>query len=192
MTELTREQWLKTAEQAMAPWVEAAGVPYPKNTRVSCGFPKASRGRNKSIGQCWTGLVSADKTIEMFISPTQASAPRVCDILLHEMVHAAVGVEHGHKKPFIHVARALGLDGRITATFAGPELAKRLDALLATLPPYPHAEMNPAEYRTAKQKTALLKVECASCGYVARVTAKWLDGVGAPICPCNRLPMDRI
>lgn len=28
----------------------------------------------------------------------------------------------------------------------------------------------------------LLKVECATCGYVARTTRKWLDEVGAPLC----------
>ena len=29
------------------------------------------------------------------------------------------------------------------------------------------------------------KVSCAACGYIARVTTKWLDSAGAPLCPCN-------
>jgi ribosomal protein L37E len=189
---MTREEWLKAAEASMQHWITELGYSYPSNTRVSCGFPKASRGRNHSIGQCWTNTVSADGTHEMFISPTQANAARVCDILLHEMTHATIGVAHGHKKPFIKLARALGLEGKITATKAGEALTMRICDLLLTLPPYPHAELSPGANTTPKQKTALLKVECAACGYVARVTAKWLDAVGAPICPCNEQPMERI
>jgi len=187
---MTREEWLKLAEQAMVPWITALAYTYPQHTRISCGFPKSTRGRgNHAIGQCWTTRCSADQTAEIFISPTQATASRVCDILLHEMCHATVGVEHGHKKPFIALARALGLHGKITAIVAGPDLEKRIGAMLATLPPYPHAELNPSQYTTPKQKTALLKVQCEECGYVARVTAKWLHSVGAPICPCNHEPM---
>lgn len=36
------------------------------------------------------------------------------------------------------------------------------------------------------QSTRLLKTECASCGYNCRVTKRWIDKSGAPICPeCN-------
>lgn len=38
-------------------------------------------------------------------------------------------------------------------------------------------------------KGRLHKVECEGCGYVGRVTAKWLDRYGAPLCPCNGDPM---
>jgi hypothetical protein len=187
---MTREERLKLAERAMVPWITTLAYTYPANTRISCGFPKSSRGRgNHAIGQCWTSRCSADQTAEIFISPTQANAARVCDILLHEMVHATVGVEHGHKKPFITLARALGLHGKITATVAGPDLEKRIVVMLESLPAYPHAELKPSEFNTPKQKTALLKVQCEECGYVARVTAKWLNNVGAPICPCNNEPM---
>ncbi|HCF6730452.1 TPA: hypothetical protein NII60_000284 [Pseudomonas aeruginosa] len=34
-----------------------------------------------------------------------------------------------------------------------------------------------------KQSTRLKKVECSECGYVARVTQKWLDKSGPPHCP---------
>lgn len=37
----------------------------------------------------------------------------------------------------------------------------------------------------ASQKSRLLRVSCRSCGYVCRVTRKWLDDVGPPLCPCN-------
>lgn len=38
----------------------------------------------------------------------------------------------------------------------------------------------------AKQSTRMLKVECGSCGYTLRTTAKWLE-VGTPTCPCGTL-----
>lgn len=34
------------------------------------------------------------------------------------------------------------------------------------------------------------KAECRSCGYVARVTRKWLATVGPPICACNGEAME--
>lgn len=36
--------------------------------------------------------------------------------------------------------------------------------------------------RGAGSGSRLLKVECETCGYVARVTRKWLDEAGAPMC----------
>ena len=193
---MNREAWLKAAESKMIPWIQeernSDGKPYtyPNTTRISCGFPKSRRGGkgNHAIGQCWTDKASGDSHTEMFICPTQSDAARVCDILLHEMVHATVGVQAGHKKPFGHLARALGMDGKLTATVAGPILKERIDDMLKTLPPYPHAELKDKQ-TTPKQATALLKVECDDCGYIARVTAKWINTVGTPVCQCSGNPM---
>ncbi len=35
----------------------------------------------------------------------------------------------------------------------------------------------------------MVKAECSACGYIVRTTAKWLDSLGAPLCPCNGEPM---
>lgn len=37
--------------------------------------------------------------------------------------------------------------------------------------------------RGAGSGSRLIKVSCVDCGYVARVSAKWLDSVGEPLCP---------
>ncbi len=37
-------------------------------------------------------------------------------VLLHEMIHAAVGIDAGHKGPFKRAAIAVGLAGPMTAT----------------------------------------------------------------------------
>lgn len=183
---MNREEWLKAAEKLMTPWIEAEGHEYPEKTRVACGWPKGGRQR---IGECWSNADSADQTFEMFISPALADASRVCDILLHEMVHAALGIAAGHKKPFKDLATALGLEGKMTATVAGEALQARIAAeVLAVLPLYPHACLSAAE-KAGKAKTYLVKAECPDCGYTVRTTQKWLDQVGAPICPCNDEPM---
>ena len=37
--------------------------------------------------------------------------------------------------------------------------------------------------------TRLKKAECPACGYIVRVSSRWLDASGAPLCPCNGEPM---
>lgn len=39
--------------------------------------------------------------------------------------------------------------------------------------------------RGRKQGTRMLKVQCEHCGYVARVTSKWIEAKGPPLCPCR-------
>lgn len=137
-TDTTREAWLMRALPLLSPLLLAAKAPpLPERIQVSAGFPKRSA---KAIGQCWPETATKDKTIHVFISPVLGDdAARVLDVLLHELVHACVGNKHGHKKPFGEVARALGLEGKLTATIAGEDLRKKLLALAEQLGPYPHA-----------------------------------------------------
>ena len=39
-------------------------------------------------------------------------------------------------------------------------------------------------------KTRLIKTQCGHCGYIARVTRRWIADVGAPLCPCKGEPME--
>lgn len=66
------------------------------------------------------------------------------DILLHELIHAAVGTEEGHRGEFKRVALALGLQGKMTATIAEPgtELHGKLSRIARELGPYPHKALN--------------------------------------------------
>lgn len=140
----TRESWLNNAMVALnKEFFAANGHELPKKMRMSCGFPKAAGHR--AIGQCFDTPVSADETYEMFICPTQAEPVRVLDIALHEMIHACVGIEAGHKGPFRKMAKEFGLAGKMTATVAeeGSELHKRLSRIARSLGKYPHAAMKP-------------------------------------------------
>jgi hypothetical protein len=176
----TREQWLNAAALAVRPLFDEQGAnEYPK-VRLSCGWPKGGRG--KTIGQAWHPESSGDATAEIFISPVLDEPVRVLDILIHELIHATVGNEAGHKGPFRKLAKAIGLEGKMTATHAGEELAAKLLALTGNLGPYPHAELSKST--TTKQGTRMIKVQCPACDYVIRTTQKWID-VGLPTCCCG-------
>lgn len=177
----TREEWLTAAAKAMRPMFDAQGAAdYPK-FRVSCGWPKGGRG--KTIGQAWHPDSSGDATSELFISPELEDVVRVLATLMHELIHAVVGNEAGHKGPFRKLAKSLGLEGKMTATVAGNALAADLLLLTSELGPYPHAELS--KLSVTKQSTRMLRVACPKCGCILRMTAKWLEEAGVPTCGCG-------
>lgn len=185
----TREEWLVAAvedlrRQVFQPAPVAAIVPY--NVRVTCSWPGGG-SRQKRIGECWAQSASRDGTHEIMISPVLADAVEVLAVLAHELVHAVVGVQHGHKAPFKRLARAIGLAGKLTATVAGPELRAKLAKIAGVHGPYPHAAIDPRNRK--KQTTRMIKCECGECGYVCRTTRQWLDQAGAPICPACEVQM---
>lgn len=190
---LTREQWLIQAVSALTPLFTAQGYKVPA-VHVTCGWP-SSRGlsaKKPSIGECWDNKASADKVNQIFISP-RLSDPLgsfgVLPVLAHEVAHAVVGIKNKHNKVFGKCVRAIGLEGKLTATVGGAEFLKQCESIVNKLGKYPHSEINPMNRPTAKQTTRLVKCECGKCGYNVRVTRKWLE-VGAPLCPCNSKPME--
>ncbi len=182
---MNREQWLTKVAKRLEPLfrkIDAKLPPY----RVSCSWP--SKGvLAGAIGQCWSPEASADNTTEMMLSMSIADPIRVAETLVHEMVHAAVGVEHGHKAAFRKVALAVGLEGKMTATHAGEDLIAHLNEISEKVGKYPHSPLDGSTEK--KQKTNLLKAECSECGYLVRVTQKWVD-VATPICPVCLDPME--
>ena len=138
---MNREAWLTELAQKIEPFFE--GHQFSKY-RISCSWPSksATSAKNRRIGECWAPTASEDKTTEMMISMGIDDPLEVASTLVHEMVHAVVGVQHGHKAPFKRVALAVGLTGKMTATTAGEELTERLNGLMADMPPYPHARLN--------------------------------------------------
>jgi hypothetical protein len=135
-----REWWLHQAATFLLELMEAAGVPTVP-VRVSCGWP-SSGGLGDGphvIGQCFPQVVCADGVSQIFISPRIAESLQVLGTLLHELIHAAVGCQYGHRRQFSQPARRLGLVGPPTATTVGPELAQVLEVFLHQVGPYPHA-----------------------------------------------------
>jgi hypothetical protein len=161
------------------------GAKIPDKIRLTCGFPsvRAFSAKKQCLGQCWADANSADGHCEMMISPVLDDPMRVAGVLAHELVHATVGTQHGHKGPFAKLARAIGLEGKMTATTEGEAFKQALKPILEAVGPYPHAELS-KKART-KQGTRLLKLQCSTCAYTVRITRKWLDEVGPPACPTH-------
>jgi len=176
----TREDWLHALREQCVPLFETANYPLPDKIRLSCGFPRSQR---KATGQCWSAESSEDGTYEIFVSPVLSDAVEVAATIVHELCHAAVGIEAGHKGTFRECATTIGLEGKMTATTAGAKLTTLLKEITGKLGPYPHAILNPSA-TVKKQGTRMIKVECPECGYAVRTTRKWLD-VGLPVCPCG-------
>jgi hypothetical protein len=212
MREITREEWLHQAIEALRPEFEKIEFPLPEKIHVSVGFGYgAKRESAKILGQCWSSLASEDGVNHLFISPELKDEARVLDVLIHELVHAVDDCKSGHKGAFAKAAKALGLTGKMTATVATPELTGTLRELAKGLGPYAHAtlypmgkpiqpktepkpedpeetpeEETPVHSGPKKQGTRMIKVACSSeceCGgYVVRTTQKWIE-VGMPVCP---------
>ena len=183
---MIREDWLEHMIDKLRPDFQRVNFPLPEKIRVSCGFPSKGALANKArrIGECWGVESSEDKSFQVFISPVLREGVEVLATLVHELVHCAVGIECKHHKPFTTVAKAIGLEGKMTATIAGPALIERLKELIDELGEYPHARLV-ASKKPKTQSTRMLKVTCKECGCVVRMTRKWLDDAGAPTCGCG-------
>jgi hypothetical protein len=181
----TREAWLERLMERLRPAFAAAGAPIPEKVRVSVGFPsrRALSRTNRVIGECWSRAVSEDGVPHVFVSPVLEEKD-AGHVFVHELVHAAVGCEHGHKGEFVRVARALGLAGKPTATTAGPELAVQLATLVAEIGPYPHMPINAVELTKKKQGTRLIKLECP-CGRILRAARTTIEAGPINCGVCN-------
>jgi hypothetical protein len=190
----TREAWLLAAVEQMKPLFTKNGYTVPA-VRVTCGWPSRSAlsAKKRRIGECWDSAASTDGLHQIFISPCLGDNEDVggsgpggvqgtLATLVHEVVHAVVGIKNKHNKVFRKCAESVGLEGKMTATTASPFLMAEFAVWLTSLGEYPHAKLDMLKSPVKKQGTRLHKCECAECGYTVRVTQKWID-VGLPLCP---------
>ena len=185
----TREEWLRALADEMRPMFDALGYPIPTNIRFTCGWPSKGAGsRNKTLGQCFSPEKSHDNTHEIIVGMSLSEPLRVADVLAHELIHAAVGVDAGHKGPFRTVAKAIGLEGKMTATTGGEAFKQSVAPMLEKVGDYPHATLDYSSIK--KQSTRMIKCVCSECGYTVRVTRKWLLIGGEPICPIDQVKMN--
>jgi hypothetical protein len=192
LAELTREGWLTALAEKLRPRFAEVGFPLPDPDRLrySTGFPsKSARGKKKRrIGECWDPRCTPDGSIHILISPVLASIEEVGETLVHELGHAAVGVEHGHKGPFLSFCKKIGLEGKPTATVAGEALREDLRELAAQVGEYPHAPLK-FEDGEKKQKNRQLKLTCPEhTDYIVRASRKVINGQ-PPLCGLCSTPM---
>lgn len=191
----TREAWLAKAMTLLAEQVfEPAGYPVPKNVRVSCSWPsRGGAGRGRSVlGQTWHSSCSRDGFYEMFLSPRIDDPVQVLAVEGRELIHIAVGFEHGRLGPFKRCAETIGIHGRVIAPKVGAAFKRSIEPILAELGPYPHAALDPVKPKTEAKRTGfepvttgpkaqkgrLRKAECPApdCGLIFRITSTWISG----------------
>ena len=181
---LERQQWLERAVEALRMKFAGAGYTIPQKICVSIGWPKRAASCG-AIGECWSTEASSDRHAELFISPELTGGAKILEVLAHELDHATVGTNAGHGKAFKQCAIKIGLRGPMRSTSAGREFIAWAETLFKRIGPYPAGSLT----NTPKQGTRMLKCACSACGYIARVSHKWLACSGPPICPSDKIQM---
>lgn len=169
----SREEWLNAFIAKARPVFKALELELPEKIRASVGF--MFRG-GKAIGQCWHEEASTDGTREIFVIPTLDDSYRIADVLTHELAHTLFGPDEKHGKNFKAAVGKLGLEGKATATIAGPGWLEWASPILEELGRIPHARLDPTLSGVKKQKTYLIKASCTCCDVIFRITAKAANG----------------
>ena len=186
---MTREEWLtKIKEKLEQLFFNAPPHKLPSKLALSCGIPK---GSSKAIGQCWDPRVSKDKTTHIFVCPSLDDPVQVVGVLLHELIHACLGLHEGHGKNFAKFIRKVGLVGKVTSTYVkeGSELESQIKQILEEVGGYPHQAMNKQGALRAKRQPVKRRVTLVSTvdpDYALSISIKVLEGLGAPKDPWDK------
>lgn len=182
----TREQWLEAAVKSLSETVlKDYDVP---TVRVSVGWPGGRGPKANVVGQCWKMETATDKVSQIFISPVVDGPVDALAVLTHELVHAMDNGESGHRGFFARTSKEIGYEAPFKGVNVSETLREKFVEIADDLGEYPHAAILPSE-RPKVQKTYMVKVvpspECHDCDpeYKLRMTEKWLDEAGAPLCP---------
>jgi len=183
---MNRETWLIKATELLSPvFLANTGNELPP-VNVSIGFP--SRGavsrKNRSVGQCWARKQGTDGKNNIFISPVIDDPIRALGVLVHELCHAVDDCEHGHKKPFVTLARAMMLEGKPTATTEGDAFKRLVAPIMAECGEFPHRALEAGARIGKTQSTRMIKCTCPGCGYTVRTTRVWIE-TAIPRCPVD-------
>jgi hypothetical protein len=174
----TREGWLLAAAEVFRTWFKEEETPLPETIRLSVGYAKGAK--TNTIGWCYRKGAAEDEIHQVFISPTLVDPVQVLATELHELCHAATD-GHGHDRVFGKIARALGLEGKLTATTPGEELTKELQDLAKDLGPYPHGKLKPTIPHKGQHNRYNTKLKCLSCDFeITSVSRKKIVEFGAP------------
>lgn len=191
----TREAWLGRAAVQLGTLILTDEEVPPM--RISVGWAGGGSNPDKTAGQCWPTTAAADGVNQIFIAPSydEQDTVHVLGTLLHEMIHAVDDCEDGHTGNFARIARGVGFLPKLTCSKYRTEgLNALLGEVAEIVGPFPNAAISRigrAADVPKKQTSRMIKAECTEgTGYKVRLTQKWIDELGSPICPCHELPMD--
>lgn len=190
---MTREHWLIEALAIARSELFGKVDDLPEladNIKITCGWPSKGglSAKKRVVGQCFSLEASSGGFSELFISPYLDRPIEVVETVLHEAIHAAVGVEEKHRGLFIKAAKAIGFTKPWTQTPATPQLSELIQTkFLPRLGDYPHKKLDVVSVKTSGPKpdhNRMLKLTCGKCGYLIRTAKKWLQ-TGLPTCSCG-------
>lgn len=176
---MSREAWLLSVVEEARPFFEAAGHPIPATVRVGIGHMVGSA---KAIGQCWSDKSSDDGVREIWIKPYTRDRMEIVATLIHELCHAALpweqddGKPTAHRKPFIQLARAMDLEGKPTATYAGDDFKSTWEPIIERLGPYEGGIVTKVA-KKAPKNPAQVKISCSCCGIKLWLTPKMREQI---------------
>lgn len=183
---LNREAWLRAAYALVRKELLPKA---PVEVAISWSFPSkgGTKSSRRTIGEChYKGgsavAVEGDRVI--LISPTLREPYALIEVLVHEMVHAALPMGSGHRAPFSRLAKSIGLMKPWTATTAGPELKKKILGWLKRLPKWPGGHLQ----IVTLQKNRQLKAVC-ECDRIIRGSAKLFEA-GPILCGLCESPFE--
>lgn len=182
----TRETWLlKMTLRFIKPYFKSHGLTIPK-VRLSVGVPYA-RNPYKVVGQCFGEGNSKDRVCQIFISPTQDNAHSVVETLMHELIHATIGIKEGHGKVFKDAALKLGFEMPMRSTPAGGLLKCVIKGWIRKAGKFPHSALSFSGRK--KQSTRMIKMSCERDQYIVRAAKTPVEAMGAVICPVCKKTM---
>ena len=195
----TAEAWLRAAFDALRPDFEAIGKTLPAAIRPNFGFTSHGSKKTGITGQYYDGGASTDTIPKLIIRCNTDDPAAILEAVVHQCVHAVVGVEEGHGKAYREVGLRIGLEPPCAPARPGSASASVYTSWPPELGPFPNARLNfetigadGKEKRVAdqpkKQENRQLKAACSKCGYTIRSTAKWFR-VGMPCCPVDLVAM---
>lgn len=171
---------MQAVGSSMKSWFVDLGFPLP-SFEIRTGFPSVGK-RNPNITDAWSQ--DNGQSYVIFVRPDRAEAIEVAAAIAFQMCRIAVGDRDSHGYLFRHLAISIGLRGTKNESAPGKLFSEMIKPTISELGPLPVQEISSTDKsKKTVQSTRLLKVLCKDCGYVARVSRKWLDEVGEPHCP---------
>lgn len=135
---MNRQAWLMKAVDILKHDFWQIGETIPE-VKVNDEWPSDYSPSEDTLGHyrtIWEPDVG-DTNIEITVHPDITNALDVLSILVHELVHAAVGATCAHGGEFLRVAAAIGLDDGGPTALAEEVLLLRLCEIVEILGSYP-------------------------------------------------------
>jgi len=174
-----REAWLAHVVDIWRPYFRRLGYELPSRIWISVGKPPLG----SSAGVCYPREASDDGAPHIFIHPVLDDSTRVAGTIVHQLCHVALG-NRSHGSRFKALATAVGLVGKMTATMEGPLFLQVMPGIIDRIGPYPGAALRQLRGLEKTSGARLIRVTCPGCGYLMRVTQRWL--IAVPSCPNPR------